>query len=318
MSLTIRTKYVFATLIVAVSVMILGVLVPANDAEAVDGPVPLVFVARSDDFADALAGGPLASLRGAPLLLTRTDTLEANTADELSRLKPDRIIILGGPVAISEATEAQLEPYAGAGGVDRIQGGDRFETAALIAAALPSKAHDADKLDGLDSTAFLGSNAKAADADKLDGLDSSAFAPAAVVEPFVVQLALDTFVVVAENGPLKVAAFCQNVGGTAEMSMRVSSTVAGAYNEDDSGTFGPADGWVDINDSVNPGPGEYDNAIDEGVAIARADGRIYAVSVDGEINGFGESIYDHPCTVNGLVNSYSGPAGLTPGASPTP
>jgi hypothetical protein len=34
---------------------------------------------------------------------------------------------------------------------------------------------DADKLDGQDSTAFLGSNAKAADSDNLDGSDSSAF-----------------------------------------------------------------------------------------------------------------------------------------------
>jgi hypothetical protein len=37
------------------------------------------------------------------------------------------------------------------------------------------KAADADKLDGLDSTAFLGATAKAADSDKLDGQDSSAF-----------------------------------------------------------------------------------------------------------------------------------------------
>src|SRR5262245_26149707 len=33
------------------------------------------------------------------------------------------------------------------------------------------KAPDANTLDGLDSTAFLGAGAKAADADKLDGLD---------------------------------------------------------------------------------------------------------------------------------------------------
>lgn len=36
-------------------------------------------------------------------------------------------------------------------------------------------APDSDKLDGLDSSAFLRVNAKAADSDKLDGLDSSAF-----------------------------------------------------------------------------------------------------------------------------------------------
>jgi hypothetical protein len=34
---------------------------------------------------------------------------------------------------------------------------------------------NADKLDGIDSTGFLGANAKAADADTLDGIDSSGF-----------------------------------------------------------------------------------------------------------------------------------------------
>ncbi|MGH2764884.1 MAG: hypothetical protein ACRDKA_03060 [Actinomycetota bacterium] len=37
------------------------------------------------------------------------------------------------------------------------------------------KASDSDKLDGMDSTAFLGGDAKAADADTLDGIDSSGF-----------------------------------------------------------------------------------------------------------------------------------------------
>ena len=45
--------------------------------------------------------------------------------------------------------------------------------------ARPREAADADKLDGQDSTAFLGAAAKAADADKLDGQDSTAFLGAA-------------------------------------------------------------------------------------------------------------------------------------------
>ena len=44
----------------------------------------------------------------------------------------------------------------------------KFDSSAL--------APNADKLDGIDSTGFLGITAKAADSDKLDGLDSSAFA----------------------------------------------------------------------------------------------------------------------------------------------
>lgn len=37
------------------------------------------------------------------------------------------------------------------------------------------QAADADTLDGLDSTDFLGATAKAADSDKLDGIDSTGF-----------------------------------------------------------------------------------------------------------------------------------------------
>ena len=253
------------------------------------------------------------------MLLTRTDTLEPDTIAELERLDPDRIIILGGPVAISESTEAALEQYAGPGGVDRIAGATRFETAAKIAEQLPAKAADADLLDGKDSSAFLGAGDKAADADKLDGLDATAFASAAIAKPFVVQLAAGTYVEVATSGPLTVAAFCNDLGGgDVSMNMMVRTTVDGAYNEDETGTFDAADGWQDINDTVNPGPGEYENEIDEGIAIVRDGGTIHVISVDGEINGFGEAIYGQDCTVNGIVNSYSGPAGLTSGAQAIP
>lgn len=319
MNQSIRPRYVLASVVLAVCVMVLAVLVPSQGADAVDGPVDVVFVARSDEFADALAGGPLAALRGAPMLLTRTDTLEPDTIAELERLDPDRIIILGGPVAISESTEAALEQYAGPGGVDRIAGATRFETAAKIAEQLPAKAADADLLDGKDSSAFLGAGDKAADADKLDGLDATAFASAAIAKPFVVQLAAGTYVEVATSGPLTVAAFCNDLGGgDVSMNMMVRTTVDGAYNEDETGTFDAADGWQDINDTVNPGPGEYENEIDEGIAIVRDGGTIHVISVDGEINGFGEGIYGQDCTVNGIVNSYSGPAGLTSGAQTIP
>src|SRR5215203_6226894 len=41
--------------------------------------------------------------------------------------------------------------------------------------AIHGKVADSDKLDGQDSSAFLGANQKAADSDKLDGLDSTQF-----------------------------------------------------------------------------------------------------------------------------------------------
>lgn len=51
---------------------------------------------------------------------------------------------------------------------------DGLDSTAFLGAT--AKAADSNQLDGLDSTAFLGATAKAADSDQLDGLDSTAFA----------------------------------------------------------------------------------------------------------------------------------------------
>ncbi len=51
----------------------------------------------------------------------------------------------------------------------------RLATNKVVDAATAVTADDADTLDGMDSTAFLGVGGKAADSDKLDGMDSTAF-----------------------------------------------------------------------------------------------------------------------------------------------
>src|SRR5680860_516169 len=56
----------------------------ATFAEGVD----VAFIATGENFPDALAGGPLAGSRGAPVLLTGRDALPAETAAELDRLEP--------------------------------------------------------------------------------------------------------------------------------------------------------------------------------------------------------------------------------------
>lgn len=98
-----------------------------------DPGVDVVFIARDDLFADALSGGPMAALRQGPVLLVRTEVIPAETATELRRLSPDRIIILGGVLAVSEAVERELTSLT-AGTVERIDGADRYETAALVSA----------------------------------------------------------------------------------------------------------------------------------------------------------------------------------------
>ena len=51
--------------------------------------------------APRMAGSALAGHQGVPVLLTRQGALPNSTATELERLNPERIVVLGGPVAVS-------------------------------------------------------------------------------------------------------------------------------------------------------------------------------------------------------------------------
>lgn len=96
-----------------------------------------VVLATAGDFPDALAGGPLAYLEDAPILLTRTGELHSGTREEIERLGADKAIILGGSIAISGTVEAELEDMGLA--TERIGGKSRYDTAALIAEKLDSE-----------------------------------------------------------------------------------------------------------------------------------------------------------------------------------
>lgn len=88
-----------------------------------------VVITSGERFPDALAGSPLASLKNAPLLLTQKNALPSSVAAELKRLKPKNIIVLGGPIAISESTVRKIKAY---GSVTRVWGNNLYDTSALI------------------------------------------------------------------------------------------------------------------------------------------------------------------------------------------
>lgn len=92
-----------------------------------------VVLARSDDFADALAGTPLAVERNAPLLLTESADLNASVATELRRvLRPGgTVVLLGGTKALSETTENAVRALGS--NTQRFSGPDRYATAVAIA-----------------------------------------------------------------------------------------------------------------------------------------------------------------------------------------
>lgn len=73
---------------------------------AFPGTAREVWVATGAAFPDALAGVPAAG--GAPVLLVAPDRLAPGTVTALERLAPERIVIVGGPNAVSAAVESEL------------------------------------------------------------------------------------------------------------------------------------------------------------------------------------------------------------------
>lgn len=101
--------------------------------------VPVVFLATGENFPDALAAGPAAALAGGPVLLTGRDSLPEPVHGALARLDPVNIVVLGSESVISANVALQASNYA-SGTVVRVSGGDRYETAANIAANFPAPA----------------------------------------------------------------------------------------------------------------------------------------------------------------------------------
>lgn len=97
------------------------------------GAADAVVLASAYGFPDALAGGPLAFARNAPMLLTAAEALDARTLDEIERvLAPGgTVYLLGGTAAL--APNVQTAITAAGFTAARVAGADRFATAVAIA-----------------------------------------------------------------------------------------------------------------------------------------------------------------------------------------
>ena len=90
-----------------------------------------VFVTSGTAFADALFAGPVvAAMDDAALLPVGETSLPAVVADELRRIEPRRIVIVGGTGVVSEQTERELRQITG--NLTRIAGDNRFQTAVRL------------------------------------------------------------------------------------------------------------------------------------------------------------------------------------------
>ena len=96
--------------------------------------VPVAYVANGLTFPDALSGAPIAGKNGGPVLLTGATSIPSAIATELARLKPQKIVVLGGTGAVSDAVKAALARYATSTVVQRWAGADRFSSSATFSA----------------------------------------------------------------------------------------------------------------------------------------------------------------------------------------
>lgn len=94
-------------------------------------PRAMAFIARGDLFADALAVSPIAYANRLPVLLVDPNELPEHTVDVLLEMGITEAVVLGGDVAVSGAVAAEVAALTDS--VVRIDGADRFETAANIA-----------------------------------------------------------------------------------------------------------------------------------------------------------------------------------------
>lgn len=130
-----------------------------------------VIVASGNNYPDALAASGLAGTANAPIVLTESSKLSAQAADQLQRLTPSRIIVVGGPAAVSNNVFSSLQRYSH--NVNRISGATRVETSFELYR----------KSSGWGSTAIIATSTNYADALSVSSYAYAAKAPVFLCDP---------------------------------------------------------------------------------------------------------------------------------------
>lgn len=103
-----------------------------------------VVVVNGDIIADGIAATPLASTYDAPILIVKKDTLPQAINEELKRLNPEEVIVIGGTSTINDSVYNSIASSTNAK-MSRIWGNDRNETSLKIAQEI-DKNHDVNKV----------------------------------------------------------------------------------------------------------------------------------------------------------------------------
>ncbi|MEA3502043.1 MAG: S8 family serine peptidase [Actinomycetota bacterium] len=90
-----------------------------------------VYLVTGQDFPDTLSIGPVAAIDNAPILLVTRTGIPQATTEELERLAPSEIVIVGGTAVVETSVEDRVQSLT-VGTVHRINGADRYATAVAV------------------------------------------------------------------------------------------------------------------------------------------------------------------------------------------
>lgn len=120
-----------------------------------------VILCEYSDYADSIASTPFAVSINAPILLTQGNSIDPRVVDEIERLDPQNIILLGGTGVLKTSIEEDLTKLGlTSEQIERIGGADRYETSILLAKRLNSDslilANGDDFPDALSAASYAG------------------------------------------------------------------------------------------------------------------------------------------------------------------
>ncbi len=169
-----------------------------------------VYIATGQNYPDALSAAAAAGAKDAPLLLVKGSSIPSTIAAELKRLKPKKIVIVGGKGVVTSGVAKQLGSY---GSVSRISGIDRYETS-----------RDAALTFGKASTAFIATGRNFPDALSAGAAAGSVDAPVILVDGMRKPLTSETKSVLTKLGVKNVVI----AGGTGVVSTTIEKQLKSA------------------------------------------------------------------------------------------
>ncbi|MDE0676580.1 MAG: fibronectin type III domain-containing protein [Acidimicrobiaceae bacterium] len=206
----LRRRLRGGALALAVLALFAAVLSPAASAQS--RSIGTVVIANGWSSADSAVASALAALESdnlsdAVVLYARTDELTTRTASFIRDRQPSAVILVGGTAALSTDVEDEVVALVGGAAVRRIEGVDRFDTAAK---AVPSNA-----------TTFIVANGRSAADTGVAAALAATRSNAAVLLAEADSLTEPTERIISERQPSQV----EFVGGTAVLAASLADRV---------------------------------------------------------------------------------------------